>query len=751
MYFCRLKTKNHYMERGSQDINYALISALYASGTNGLYSDVYFPIIKYTIVQLFNQKFVKEKAQYFTAQDVHDYIWDKFKIHIPIIVIAKSLQKIDATKKDFVELKLMENGNSFLIMNVWDSHEFEELAERENYYTDGLNNIEKEYKEYLQQNGCYDDGVSYLQFIADNADEVLGYFQNNDVSLINEKYVTVVFFLEYLNDSPLKKNEFIIANQLFWASIIAGYLKSEKPPVDAAEDGSKKEYFFDTSILMGLLKLSSPQKEDFATEIRDIINSSGGLMRAHPMTLEEIKSILASVETSACPDPGTDIAEAYINHKLNANQLAKIRLNLSSELKQCGVMMFPIMGPEECRKQSRVYMGKKIVEELARERSKKSGQDNFREIHDLFMDDYIKERRKEKKGSEDVVFVTSNRDLISFTRNLHPDKCYMMSTDRLVLELWMHNVKPANISSCALTETMVRCLDLHNVRVRKKIIEVSRFFNENKGAFDPQVYQDFIKQLYGRARNVIMTVESNPDNQDTLGELTAQRILDAVKADKEYNDKRLLEYEANKAFLSSQLEEHLQTNKVLVNTNLQSEECIESLNKKNEELTSQISEANKKLVLKESQVNEEKEGRLVAEKKVALLLERDGLKKQLEEIKAELDPLEREREESFTNSKPVWLIAIGVLLILIAIAVVVYAICKEKYGIIACGTISVALGVFFFNRANSLNDKKEKRKEDAFKEWENKEENSKYNLLNEKKRDVLNRIKEIDDRVNSNS
>ena len=39
-----------------QDINYALISALYANKTSGLYSDVYFPIIKYTIVQLFNNK-----------------------------------------------------------------------------------------------------------------------------------------------------------------------------------------------------------------------------------------------------------------------------------------------------------------------------------------------------------------------------------------------------------------------------------------------------------------------------------------------------------------------------------------------------------------------------------------------------------------------------------------------------------------------------------------------------------------------
>ena len=33
--------------------NFALISALYDTATGGLYNDVYFPIIKYTVVTLF--------------------------------------------------------------------------------------------------------------------------------------------------------------------------------------------------------------------------------------------------------------------------------------------------------------------------------------------------------------------------------------------------------------------------------------------------------------------------------------------------------------------------------------------------------------------------------------------------------------------------------------------------------------------------------------------------------------------------
>lgn len=178
----------------SQDTNYALISALYSSKTGGLYSDVYFPIIKYTIVQLFNQKRSVDSAPYYMAEDVHDFIWEKFKIHIPNIVITKSLQKIDKINKDFVELILLENGNSFQIRKLWDAGEFDRLAEREAHFSEGLKKIEEDYKAFLVQHGTYDDGVSYLQFIADNAEEVLGYFQNSDASIIDEKYTTIIFF-----------------------------------------------------------------------------------------------------------------------------------------------------------------------------------------------------------------------------------------------------------------------------------------------------------------------------------------------------------------------------------------------------------------------------------------------------------------------------------------------------------------------------------------------------------------------------
>lgn len=732
-----------------QDINYALISALYSHQERGLYSDVYFPIIKYTIVQLFNKKEMDNQTVYYTAQDVHDYIEDRFKIHIPTIVLTKSLEKIEQTKKNFVELTLMEQGNSFQIKKVWDAQEFDELAEREEHFTEGLKRIEVDYKSFLKNNGTIDDGVSYLQFISDNTHEVIGYFQNSDASIIDEKYATIIFFLEYLNKTPSKKDEFYIADQLFWASIIAGYLKSEKPPVDAAEEGSSKEYFLDTSILLGLLGLSTLQKERYAKEIKEIILASGGAMKVHPMTLEEIKNILNSIELSGLPDPGTDIAEAWENHHLTINRLAQIRLGLQGLLEKQGVQLFPILGAEQCRKLTAKYRGLSVVEELARERSLKPGsysQDNFREIHDLFMDDYIKERRNDKTIAEDVVFVTSNRDLISFTKNRHQGVNYMMSTGRVILDLWMHSAQPANISGCALTETMARCLDQHNQRVRNKIVEVSKCFNENKGNFDAQVYQDFIKKLYRRARNVIMTVETDPDKQGTLNQITIQRIVDAVKADQDYIDKRVDEAEANKTAVEEILTKEIKEKESLVEKNRSHEDHIEGLEKEKQNLTNQVTEANKTIADKDQIIEKESQGRKDAESKVALYQERDNLNKELEAVEVELMPLELERESTFSNVIVSWLKIIGGILISGAIVVCGYSIIKQQYWTCLVGVL-VPLGIFFCNKANSLNDRIEERRENAYKKWENKPENQKYTYYSKKRDNLKKRIQEIEESV----
>lgn len=82
--------------------NYALVSALYSNKTMGLYSDIYFPIIRYALVKIFSEKV--ESDTYSSADKVAEYIDEKFGIHIPTIVIAKSITKISMQKDENLQL-----------------------------------------------------------------------------------------------------------------------------------------------------------------------------------------------------------------------------------------------------------------------------------------------------------------------------------------------------------------------------------------------------------------------------------------------------------------------------------------------------------------------------------------------------------------------------------------------------------------------------------------------------------------------
>lgn len=106
----------------AQKSNYALISALYASTNKGLYSDIYFPIIKYSIAKIFFSKGLENG--YCTADAVNQFIKERFGINIPIIVIAKTVAKISVLSgsEDIVvyekEIRLISNVQLLLKIRI---------------------------------------------------------------------------------------------------------------------------------------------------------------------------------------------------------------------------------------------------------------------------------------------------------------------------------------------------------------------------------------------------------------------------------------------------------------------------------------------------------------------------------------------------------------------------------------------------------------------------------------------------------
>lgn len=719
--------------------NYAFVSALYASRTKGLYSEMYFPIIKYALAKIFAEK--KGERVYCTADDVSEFIDDKFGIKIPTIVIAKSVCKI-GNNQNF-SLVVYEKGNTFQINGAF--YDEDNIEEKERFFSGKLEEIETKYQEFLTQQGCSDDGVTFVQFIADNTDDILGYFENENKKCVNEKYATLILFLQYVHDSD--KELYSIVHQLFWSSIVVAFLKSDKPLVNDSNNGIKTEYFLDTSIVLGLLELSTSLKQTYSKEVCSIILNSGGLLKVNPMTVEEIKYILEKVEQNG-PNPLTDIYDSYTRRKLIPNDLAKIRLNLDKKLLALQIDVFPNMSPPTVQQVINDYKGKAVTKLLGEMRNNSQSsyfKDNFREIHDVYMDDYIKGRRKEKKLNGNVHFMTDNIDLVNFCHAQHEDTSYMVSTGKVILDLWMHNKQEIDVSDCVLTETMARCLGLHKSNVRYKIMEVARFYNQTKDDFDPQVYKDFISHLYRRAKNVISTAEQISQS-GTIPQSIAKLIKEAVYKDNEvYNNSLALATRKNQKLQkeSEEKEKQIEDIKNAV-ANLKdkvdgSNKQIGDLESEKNKLSDSLQQHKKELQKATAELAQSRQEQEDAKRKISLFHQKDECLEKKKILEKELEPLKLKRKKAFRNSTPKYYMFGGCLCI-IFIVVMVIAVLIELLDrwMISIALAPLSLAIYFYNRKHSLDDRKANREKEAYDNWE---------IKNPRYRQLINELQKLDERL----
>lgn len=719
--------------------NYAFVSALYASRTKGLYSEMYFPIIKYALAKIFAEK--KGERVYCTADEVSEFIDDKFGIKIPTIVIAKSVCKI-GNNQNF-SLVVYEKGNTFQINGAF--YDEDNIEEKERFFSGKLEEIETKYQEFLTQQGCSDDGVTFVQFIADNTDDILGYFENENKNCVNEKYATLILFLQYVHDSD--KELYSIVHQLFWSSIVVAFLKSDKPLVNDSNNGIKTEYFLDTSIVLGLLELSTSLKQTYSKEVCSIILNSGGLLKVNPMTVEEIKYILEKVEQNG-PNPLTDIYDSYTRRKLIPNDLAKIRLNLDKKLLALQIDVFPNMSPPAVQQVINDYKGKAVTKLLGEMRNNSQSsyfKDNFREIHDVYMDDYIKGRRKEKKLNGNVHFMTDNIDLVNFCHAQHEDTSYMVSTGKVILDLWMHNKQEIDVSDCVLTETMARCLGLHKSNVRYKIMEVARFYNQTKDDFDPQVYKDFISHLYRRAKNVISTAEQISQS-GTIPQSIAKLIKEAVYKDNEvYNNSLALATRKNQKLQkeSEEKEKQIEDIKNAV-ANLKdkvdgSNKQIGDLESEKNKLSDSLQQHKKELQKATAELAQSRQEQEDAKRKISLFHQKDECLEKKKILEKELEPLKLKRKKAFRNSTPKYYMFGGCLCIIFLVVMVIAVLMDllDRW-MISIALAPLSLAIYFYNRKHSLDDRKANREKEAYDNWE---------IKNPRYRQLVNELQKLDERL----
>ena len=85
------------------DNNVALITALFNEKGANFYRDIYFPIIRYSLIGMFYEH--DRNEVYFNVKDLQDYIRNKFYIEIPIVVLRNSVVALKGSTKTDIIIK----------------------------------------------------------------------------------------------------------------------------------------------------------------------------------------------------------------------------------------------------------------------------------------------------------------------------------------------------------------------------------------------------------------------------------------------------------------------------------------------------------------------------------------------------------------------------------------------------------------------------------------------------------------------
>lgn len=720
-------------------IEFALISALYDSKGADLYTEIYFPIIKYSMVEMYYDQNGKQK--YFDLNGLQSKIESLFGISIPLLVLrqcAKALEK----KQEGVSLRYYEDNQLLKINGVWDFSINETIAEKANSIRQRYQQLELMFQRYLslEQLDC---DKTFFDFFSDYAEESL-LFANQESSdvIIDENYANLTNFIQWLNDNDTEM--FSLIGEVLWGAIISGFLRRKN--VDLGLKASEKEdYYLDSSLVLSILGLDSKENVSYAKEMLEIIKQANSRPLVHPLTLREIDRILEQVELQQEARPGSAIASAFEwQEDMSLSKILNIRNRIVSILDTYKIFI-PNVSTAELDSIEEKYRTNNDVKALAQERGNGHSLDMFREIHDIYMCEMVMKSNRYKSTSEkfDVFFVTLNRGLITMMSDKTNASCIIHSGN-IVLNLWLHSSRSSILKKSALISVVSRSLAMNKMDVRRRLHRLQKILIS---ADIPEkdvkcMYKALLKRSEKTINNVDSLLEKSDDLENNERNKYVKAIAEAARDEEEERKKSRMEDEAN---IHRLLEEVESTKKALSDVQqgkLKDEEAIQIL-------TEQVDSAKKNQEEYQKQINE-------LSQKLETQTKLNGLTQTLAEKKQEKHDLEEKRQKSVNYFK-YWLILIIELLCVLLLLVFLVLLCInwDKSNIFTKNFESnieyfIGLVVFFMGLVLRLKDmyiltprvKKMNHREEQLASWDDR--HPEYGVL-------LKEIYELEQQIKDNS
>lgn len=485
--------------------NIALITTLYNTPGSDFYKDIYFPLIRYSVKCIYSDFLDLERPYDVIA--LQEKIIEKSGISIPLHVLKASVRAI-AQKGPDSGIQLYSGGNYFKITAsiIQDFSDTDSSVEK---ISSQYRKLEIFFAEFLEATGLT-SGKNLKDFFQDSSLEVLEYINNSSaLSVVNEEYVNVVRFIDWIKKE--RKEYYPVIESLLWGAIIAGFLQRSNSNL-GIKAVQKADYYLDSSLVLSLLGLDSHENIEYAKELVRIIITAGATVKVHSITIRELTRILEQVERSQSPRRGSSIEHAWAEQDLTLSDILHIRNNLVSRLHGEGVSLQPVSDAELDRIELK-YENHYDVKLLATQRGARN-EDMFREIHDIFMRDYVQNLNLQGTVIEkqNAYFVSLNSDLVSFSQKTKGSIMSVIHAAKVVMNLWLHSANSMVIKKTALTEVMARCYALNQTDVRVKLNVFYRYYREC--SLTQSDVEGMYTSLIHRSINTINAAEELLENEE---------------------------------------------------------------------------------------------------------------------------------------------------------------------------------------------------------------------------------------------
>ena len=640
------------------DNNIALISALFNEKGANFYKDIYFPIIRYSLISLFNEHGRNER--YFQILDLQEYIRNKFFIEIPVVVLRNSVVALRGkTQTDIVVETLGAHDDSIYIKRIVDAQENEEIDREASIIEDNITLLENLFQQYLITEHL-DSNTNLYGFISECEEECYSMIAGEDSSQaegINANYSNTARFIDWLKQNRTDLYQYF--TDIVWGAVISAFLRRKQFEF-SIKPTEKVSYYLDSALVLALFNLDTEYNVAYAKDVMRNVLASGGILKVHAMTVREVVRILESVIKDQGPRFGSAIAFGFDENNMSLSDIVNLKNSLERKLVTEFGIIVDAANLQKLEEAERKLENNKNVLYL-KEKWGGYSQDMFREKHDIFMCETVSKMNENVVHPEKMTgfFVTLNRDLIELYHK-QDGMSSVITPGTVVLKLWIHGAQISDVRGSVLTEMVSRCMALAQTDARNKI----KLFCKYRKTSDIPVedVRDMYSSLIYRSNNVILKFEelesidrSDTQDKDAAAAALMGGLIEATHEEAEQRHK-LFNDSLDSQKLKKDMEKMESSFKALSEAKEESDRVISQLQKEN---------SDNQLLIQQLQVEKEK---LDREQK---------LNGEIEELKAKKAVLDIERDKAKKHVISFWVVLAIDVIALLGLGVLIFILVQR--------------------------------------------------------------------------